>query len=487
MASKYDGLARIILQNVGGKSNIVSLTHCVTRLRFKLKDESKAQTDVLKETDGIVTVIQSGGQYMVVIGNQVPDVYKAVVAVGHLDAVADAGASEADNNDKPKEKFNPLNAFISIVTAVFTPCLAYLSACGILKGLLTIITYFGLLSTTSGAYTILYALADSFFYFMPVLLGYTAAKRFGLPVMEGLIIGCTMLYPTVLKGALGTSFPDGLEFFGLPVSMPPSGDYSASVIPIICAVAFAAFIEKFYRDRVPSAIRVFAVPFITMVITVPLTFLVIGPVASIIANLLNAFFVWLAATNSVLLGLVVGGLWQILVMFGLHWAIVPLSIMNMQSFVQGIGDGDTIGASMFATTFAQTGAVLAIWLKTKNAKTKSLSVPAMISSFVGVTEPAIYGITLPKKLPFYLSCVVSALAGAVMLAFGVRRYQSGGSAIFGYVAFVNPNTGDISGMVTAIVVSLVALVASFVIVYLTYHDDAGKKAEKEAAALESDL
>lgn len=221
MASKYDGLARIIVQNVGGKSNIISLTHCVTRLRFKLKDESLAQTEVLKETDGIVTVIQSGGQYMVVIGNQVPDVYKAVVAVGHLDAVADAGASEADNKDKPKEKFNPLNAFISIVTAVFTPCLAYLSACGILKGLLTIITYFGLLSTTSGAYTILYALADSFFYFMPVLLGYTAAKRFGLPVMEGLIIGCTMLYPTVLKGALGTSFPDGLEFFGLPVSMPP--------------------------------------------------------------------------------------------------------------------------------------------------------------------------------------------------------------------------------------------------------------------------
>lgn len=170
MASKYDGLSRIIIQNVGGKSNIAGLTHCVTRLRFKLKDESKAQTEILKETDGIVTVLQSGGQYMVVIGNHVPDVFASVVSVGHLESIAKGGADE-DAEEGPKEKQNPFNAFVSIVTGVFTPCLAVLSACGILKGFLSLFSYFGWMDTAGGTYTLLYALADSFFYFMPVLLG----------------------------------------------------------------------------------------------------------------------------------------------------------------------------------------------------------------------------------------------------------------------------------------------------------------------------
>lgn len=473
MASKYDGLARIIIQNVGGKSNIAGLTHCVTRLRFKLKDESRAQTDILKDTDGIVTVIQSGGQYMVVIGNHVADVFDAVISVGHLEEIAGAAGRSVDEG--PKEKMNPLNAFISIVTGVFTPCLAVLSACGILRGVLALCTYFGWMSSTGGTYFILYSLADSFFYFMPVILAFTAAKRFGLPEVEGLVIGLSMVYPFVLGSDLSTAFADSaFTFLGIPVTMPPSGDYTSSVIPAICAVAFAAWIEKFYRDKIPSTIRSFTVPLITLLITIPLTFLVIGPVTSLAATLLGSFFTFLGSVSSILLGAVVGGLWQILVMFGLHWALVPLAMVNM-----GQPGGDPVLAAMLGTTFAQTGAVLAIMLKTKNKKLKSLAIPAAISAFAGVTEPAIYGITLPKKKPFYMTCVISAITGAILITMGAYGYQMAGMGVFSYTMYLNPNDpNNISGMILAIIISAIALIAGFVLVYFTYKDDEPKKTEK---------
>lgn len=478
MASKYDGLARIIIQNVGGKSNIISLTHCVTRLRFKLKDESKAQTDILKDTDGIVTVIQSGGQYMVVIGNHVPQVYDAVCAVGHITPGGavneDGSAIEADPN-APKEKQNPFNVFVGIVTSVFTPCLGVLSACGIIKGFLSLFTYFGIMSSASGTYALFYALADCFFYFMPILLGYTAAKRFGLPEMEGMVIGATMCYPTMVSAALTAAFPEGMRLFWnlLPVSMPASGDYTSSVIPVLVAVAFAAWFQKKFQNAIPDTIKLFAVPLITLIVTIPLSFLVIGPIVAGAADLVGVFFNWLASISGVLIGIVVGALWQVLVMFGLHWAAVPIMLNNMAT--QGY-DGAFVG--MFGCTFAQCGAVLAIWLKTKNKKTKSLCVPALISGIAGVTEPAIYGLTLPKKTPFIITCIVGAVTGAMFGIFGVHTYQMAGMGVFGYTAYINTAANDISGMVASIVISAIAVVLGFVLVYFTYSDEPAKSKTK---------
>ena len=328
MASKYDGLSRIIIQNVGGKSNIAGLTHCVTRLRFKLKDESKAQTEILKETDGIVTVLQSGGQYMVVIGNHVLDVFASVVSVGHLESIAKGGADE-DAEEGPKEKQNPFNAFVSIVTGVFTPCLAVLSACGILKGFLSLFSYFGWMDTAGGTYTLLYALADSFFYFMPVLLGFTAAKKFKLPEMEGIVIGLVMVYPTLTSSSLAAM--ETFKFAGIPIIMPAAGDYTSSVIPVICSVAFAAFLEKRIKKFIPDVIKTFVVPLITLGITIPLTFLVIGPIASGAAGLIGSLCTSIANVSNLLLGVFIGFFWQILVMFGLHWAMIPIAMTNVAS------------------------------------------------------------------------------------------------------------------------------------------------------------
>lgn len=477
MASKYDGLARIILQNVGGKSNIVSLTHCVTRLRFKLKDESKAQTDVLKETDGIVTVIQSGGQYMVVIGNHVADVYDAVCAVGHITpggAVNEDGTA-VEGGDAPKEKTNLFNAFVNIITGVFTPCLGVLCACGILKGVLSLLTYVGWMDAAGGTYTLLYALSDSLFYFFPVLLGYTAAKKFGLPEMEGMVIGATMVYPSLLGSALGANFPEGLRIFwnAIPVSMPPSGDYTSSVIPIICAVAFAAWFEKKFKSHSPDTIKMFAVPLITCTVTIILTFLVVGPITSAAANLIGVFFNWLASISGILIGIVVGALWQVLVMFGLHWAAVPLMLNNIAT--QGF---DAAFVGMFGCSFAQVGAVAAIWLKTKNAKTKSLCAPALISGIAGVTEPAIYGITMPKKKPFIMTCVAGAITGPMMGVF-CKMYQMAGMGVFGYTAYIDVANNNISGFIASIVISLIAVVIAFILTYLTYSDEPAKVTAKQ--------
>ena len=469
MASKYDGLARIIIQNVGGKSNIISLTHCVTRLRFKLKDESKAQTDVLKDTDGIVTVIQSGGQYMVVIGNHVPQVYDAVCAVGHITpggAVNEDGTAIEGGADAPKEKFNPVNAFIGIVTGVFTPWLGVLSACGIVKGFLALFVAVGVLDGAGPTYNILYSLGDCFFYFMPIILAYTAAKKFGLPEFEGMIIGAAMIYPYML----GSSANVHDSLFMIPVTMPSSGDYTSSVIPIICAVAFAAWFEKMYKKFIPDTIKLFALPLITCTVTFCLTLWVIGPIAAGAGDLLGVFFNWLANVNGILLGAVVGGLWQVLVMFGLHWAIVPMMLNNLAT--QGF---DTAMVGMFGTTFAQVGAVAAIWIKTKNKKLKSLCAPAFVSAIAGVTEPAIYGITLPKKLPFIITCVVSCITGGIMGAFHTAQFSIGAMGVFSWPTFVDPVSNDASGMVIAIVVSLVATVAGFILTFLTYSDEPVKK------------
>ena len=487
MASKYDGLARIIIQNVGGKSNIISLTHCITRLRFKLKDESLAQTEILNNTEGIVTVIQSGGQYMVVIGNHVPQVYDAVCAVGHITpggAVNEDGSAAAEDPNAPKEKQNPFNAFVSIVTGVFTPALGVLSACGILKGVLGLLVALGVMDGAGSTYNILYSLGDCFFYFMPILLGYTASKRFGLPEMEGLTLGAALLYPFVLAPngqileALQNAAPELVgtythvhdTLFMIPVTMPASGDYSSSVIPIIAAVAFAAWLRKKIDKFVPDTVKLFLTPLLTLLITFILTLWVIGPIASLAAQGLGAFFSWIAGFSPILLGLIVGALWQILVMFGLHWALVPLAINDMM-----INGCSAMLTGMFATTFTQVGAVLAIWLKTKNKKLKSLCPPAAISAVAGVTEPAIYGITLPKKIPFIISCVISSIVGGVLMAFGVTSYTQAGLGVFGYTAYVNVATGDISGMITAIVLSLVAVVAAFAAVWVTYSDEPAKK------------
>lgn len=453
MAKDYTDLATDIVAHVGGKENISSLKHCVTRLRFGLKDESKADTDYLKARDGVVTVVQAGGQYQVVIGNHVPDVYAAVQKVA---GISGDGALDIDEGDGPKG--NLFERFIDLLSGIFQAFLGPLAAAGIIKGLVAIMASRGLTSDNSAIYAILNAAGDGFFQYLPLLVALTSARKFKMNEFTALAIGMALIYPT-LPGSLAALKEAGLDnVLGIPFVLPTAGSYLSTVIPAILATWVASIIEKNIRKVTPDVVKLFVVPFVTILLAVPLTFLVVGPVANFISDVLSNTFTAIMNFSPLLYGLILGATWQVLVMFGMHWAVVPLAIMQVAS--NGMS---SILVPALLPNFTQTGVLLAIMLKTKESKVKTVSMPALVSSVFGVTEPAIYGVTLPMKTPFFISCAVSGVIGAATMFFNVTGYSVGGMGVFLYPSLVNPANGDMSGMIAAIILTVVAIVASFAI------------------------
>ena len=489
--NKYDELAKLIVENVGGKDNVIGLSHCITRLRFRLKDEGKANTELLKNTKGIVTVMQSAGQYQVVIGNHVEDVYEAVSRVGGLSSNSDVGGKKL-----------PLGAaIIDAISGIFQPILGVLVAVGILKGILALLAFMGILVDSSPTYQILFAIADAFFYFLPILLAFTASDKFGGDKFIGMAIGATLCYPAMVAlggfgaEAMGTLFAGTIfetayqtTFLGIPVIMPTSG-YPSSVIPIIAAVFVSVRIERFWKKIVPDVIKKFVVPLLTLLVIVPLTYLIIGPIMSVISSLLSAFFTMLFGFNGALAGIVLGAIWQVLVIFGLHWAVVSMSIVE----VGAIGSSRLL-SPIVAASFAQIAVVLAMMMKTKDKKIKELSAPAFVSGIFGVTEPAIYGITLPKKKPFIISCIAAAVGGGVIGFSGATQYSVGGLGIFGFPSFINPAEAGITAMLWVIAACLISMVIGFILTFILYKDEAPVEATievlesepKEKSAVKSD-
>ena len=488
MPSKYDGLARIIIQNVGGKSNINSVAHCITRLRFKLKDESKANKEVLESTDGVIKVMQSGGQYQVVIGNNVTDVYDAVLEVGHFQ-----GAGEVDEDGNAVEggegggKKSPVSILIDVISGVIQPTLGVLAATGIIKGLLALFNFLGWIPDTSGAYQIWYAVGNGFFYFLPIILGYTAAKKFHMNEFIGMAIGVALCYPNMVNitsgevlGTVlgGTPFEMSYytTFFGIPVVMPASG-YTSSVVPIILAVAIGAQLEKWLRKVIPDVIKLFIVPFVTLVVMVPLTYLVIGPISAILCSIITMIFsavYSIPVVGGAVAGILIGAFWQVLVIFGLHWGLVPLGLINYSTLGY-----DYILSPYFCVSFAQTFVVLAMLLKTRDDKLKKVALPAFISGLFGVTEPAIYGVTLPKKKPFVISCIGGAIGGAFIGLMGTRSFAMGGLGLFGLPSYIDATGGTgIQNMIYVIIGTIIASVIGFVLTWFLYKDEDEKAVKK---------
>ncbi|MGT2755991.1 beta-glucoside-specific PTS transporter subunit IIABC [Streptococcus ovuberis] len=450
---KYTELAQDIVAHVGGKENITDLKHCVTRLRFYLKDESKADTDYLKARDGVVTVVKAGGQYQVVIGNHVPDVYAEVVQVAGL---AGGGSLDIDEGDVPKG--NLFDRFVALISGIFQPYLGPLAAAGIVKGIVAILAVsFGWSTGTNALYTILEAAGDGFFQFLPIMIAFTAARKFRMNEFTAAAIAAALVYPT-LPGSVTALTEAGVSnVLGIPFVLPSSGSYLSTVMPVILAVWIASLIEKFMKKITPDVVKVFVVPFVVILVTVPLTFLVVGPVANFASDLLSNGFTAVMNFSPLLYGILLGGLWQILVMFGLHWALVPLAILQ---YGQNGWTDILLAASL--PNFTQTGVLLAILLKTKEQKVKSVAMPAFISSIFGVTEPAIYGVTLPMKIPFYISCAVSALIGGAISFFDIKNYAFGALGIFQFPGYVGAETG-LTPMWIMVGLAVAAVVISFVI------------------------
>ncbi|MBP2098969.1 beta-glucoside-specific PTS transporter subunit IIABC [Enterococcus rivorum] len=455
---KYEELAKKIVKEVGGKENVNSLSNCITRLRFKLKDESKANTEVLKNMDGVVTVMQAGGQYQVVIGNHVSDVRKDVDAVlGVLEPVKDTGP-----------KGNLFDQFVDMISGIFQPILAPLSAAGMLKGVAAILSFaMGPSFAASSTYAVFNAMGDGLFLFLPVFIAYTSMKKFGGSPFLGMMIASSLVYKGFIDGSITATFAEsgGLNFFGIPFSIPAAG-YGSTVMPIIAATAFSAFLEKQLRKVIPDVVKLFLVPFFTALIAIPLTFLVIGPIMNVVADGLGNGLIAIQAFNPIIFGAIVGFTWQILVMFGMHWALIPFVIISLSQ-----GQPTALITGSGSVSFAQTGAVLAVMLKTKNMRLKELSIPAFISGIFGVTEPAIYGITLPKKRPFWASCIVGGITGAIAMGLGIQAYQMGGLGIFRYTSVIAPD-GNMKFAIYNMILDACALVAGFGLAWaLGFKDD----------------
>ena len=473
--SKYENIAKEILENVGGKENINSLTHCVTRLRFRLKDESKANDEALKNNPGVVT-----GQYQVVIGNHVPLVYVDVCELAGI-----SNGTQQVEEEAPQGLFNKL---IDIISGCFQPILGPLCAAGIIKGLNALLVFIlGSSFNNSGTYMILNAIGDSIFNFLPIILGYTAAKKFNVNVIVGMIIGATLCYPTIQTDtlsaagkAIGTLPFIGsyyTKFIGIPFV---SGNYTSTVVPVICIVALAAQIQKIAKKFVPEMLQNFFVPFFVLIISLPIGLLVIGPVVSLLTTVLSNMFAGLYAFSPIVTAFVIGALWQCLVIFGLHWALVPMAMVNIGNLGY-----DTILPGMLGTTFAATGVLAAMYLKLKDENKKALAIPGVISAFCGVTEPAIYGFLLPEKTPFVFSCIGGAVGGAIMGTVAVKQYVIGGLGIFSVVNFISPK-GNATGMIVSLIAGAISLVVGFVLTMIFYKTNDQQVENKEVTKLEEE-
>lgn len=490
---QYHELAGEILKNVGGIENVKSVRHCITRLRFVLKDEKIANDDVMSNLDGVIQVMKAGGQYQVVIGAAVDDVYEELVSgykVPGVGAVAAGDEPEEAEDGKSKNVFNML---MDTVSGSMAPTLMPLAAAGMIKGLLALCIAMGWLTADSGTYMIWYSIADGFFYFLPIILGYTAAKKFGCNEFLGMALGAALVYPAMVNlsasaevmGTLfeGTAFQMSYynTFLGIPVILPASG-YTSSVIPILIAVWAASKLERSLNKVVPQLIRSMSVPFLCFAVMAPATYLIIGPVASMISGVLTLItetLINIPVVGGAVVGMVVGGAFSTLVMFGLHWAIIPIMLNNIAMLGY-----DPLMAAGSIGGFVGVSQGLAVILRTKSDKTRNVAIPATISQFFGVGEPLLYGIQLPSKFLFVQNIVFSAIAGLVMGALNVHAYSMGSAGLFGIPTFMDPTGADTSNIVFYLGTLAVIMVIAFAFTMATYHDDGsylGKSRNKEQA------
>ena len=478
LMGKYHELAGEILTNVGGIENVKSLRHCITRLRFSLKDESLANDDVISNLDGVIQVMKAGGQYQVVVGAKVDDLYNELLEEYQ---VPGAGTVDADDEPVAEEddgKKSPLHSLMRTISGVMTPILMPMAAAGMLKGLVAFFASLGLISATDGIYQLMYALGDGFFYFLPILLGYTASKHFGCNEFTGMSLGIAFMYPSMVAlssgDALGTLFAGSAfemnyytTLFGIPVVYPLSG-YTMSVFPIIISTYFAAKLEKVLRAKLPELIRNFAAPVIVFAVMVCVQYVVIGPVASLLTSLItfivNSIYS-IPAIGGPLCCLVIGGIFSTLVMFGLHWAMMPISLGNMAT----LGFDPLVGSGIGG--FVGLGQGLAVALRTKNERTRNIAIPALVSQFCGVGEPLLYGIQIPSKFLYAQNIVFSAVGGLFCGILGVKQFTNGGMGFFSLPSFVDPATNNAYCMYAYAAVLAVLMVVSFVFTFATYHDD----------------
>lgn len=469
----YPTTAKKIIEYVGGEENIADLIHCVTRLRFYLKDETKVDTTAMEQLDEVMGVVTAAGQYQVIIGPAVNNVYDAIksnlsILKSGENKVADTpiNLENQTTSERIKSSFNQL---LGVITGSMTPIISILAASGIMKGLLALVTGINLVSDASNFYLIVSAMADSVFYFLPILIGFTAADRLGGNKILTAVIGGIIAYPSILEAA-----DKGLVILSIGSFDFPYVSYSYSIFPMILAAWFVKKIEPWLKKKVPIFLQAIFNPIIIIGIVISITFLITGPVITWLSFALADGLQNLLSWNASIFGALIAGFYQLLVIFGLHWGIIPIYINDFATLGYSY-----LSAIVSVTLIGQGGAALAVAVKTKRAKLKEIGYAAAFSAFSGITEPAIYGITLRYRRPFLCACIGSAVGGFLSGLLHVNMWSIIGS-IIGLPSFIDPDLGVTSNFWFAVLAGAATLIVSFVLTYFWGYNDSMEMKEKQA-------
>lgn len=450
-------LAAEILEMVGGAENITFVAHCMTRLRFNLKDESIVDDAKVKAIDGVIDIRHSAGQYQVIVGPKVDKVYEIVAKETGIDT----GKSAADEG----ETKGFLGKLMKLISGIMMPVLPALIACGMINAVLSILTTAGVVSAESGIYTMLYGMGNACMYFLPVLVGSSAAKFFGIDQYIGAVLGAILIYPTFVAAA---GAGDALDLFGVKFTMV---SYASTVFPAIVAAWFASVLYKWLRAVFPDALAFALVPFLTVAIAAPISLLVVGPVIQQASSLLATAVLAVYQLSPVLCGVILGPIFGlVMIPLGLHWALIVISINNIMT----VGSDPILG--LLCGSMGVVGACLAFALRSKDPGEKGLGFSCAITSLCGITEPALYGIVLEHKKIIIASMISGAISAVIPAIFNTRTFVMTSSGIFSFPGYMNPS-GDMSSLIGAILCNVVGFILTFVLVYIMYRPDADVSAE----------
>ncbi|HHU0224871.1 TPA: beta-glucoside-specific PTS transporter subunit IIABC, partial [Enterococcus faecium] len=440
----YKKLAEDVTHGVGGKDNIQSVTNCMTRLRFKLNDTNKVNEDQLKATPGVQGIAKKGGQFQVIIGTDVAEVAEEINKMGNF-----AVPSSLDQSPKNQKWYNRV---LGAITDIFQPIIPAICGAGMLKAVLALVVFLKWLTTDSQTYQLLSLLADSAFYFLPIMLAITSAKRFHANPFFSAVLGGMLIHPNfVAMVAAGNP----IKFLDIPVK---AVSYGAAVVPPILIVLVMSYVEKYAKKIAPDAVKVFLVPLIVFLVTAPLAWIIIGPLGAIVGDVLLVIFEFFNNQARWVLPVLMGAFTPFFVMTGMHYSFMPVQLAQYAT----LGYGTLLGPGMLASNISQAGASFAVGLKTKDKVMKTTAFSAATTALFGITEPALYGVTMKLKKPLWVVVLSGGIAGLFAGLTNMRTYASATAGILALPVYI---TDDLSNVMNAAICILIALIVSFVLTF----------------------
>ncbi|MFD3447097.1 beta-glucoside-specific PTS transporter subunit IIABC [Microbacteriaceae bacterium 4G12] len=445
----FKELAIEILEKVGGEKNVSYLTHCATRLRFNLKDTSTVNIEEVKKIKGVFGAVNKGGQFQVIIGNDVPSVYKELMKLGNLQ-------KDSGSDDKTESK-GKISAVFDVIAGIFVPIVPAIAGCGLLKAFLSLLTATGMMSAKSQTFFVLSFVADTAFYFLPIFLAYTSAIKFKCSPYLAMVLGGILLHPN-FTALVAAGKP--VELFGLPVTL---AKYGSSVIPIILIVWALSYVQRFFERIMPKSIKIVFVPLCTVLIMAPIALIAIGPLGTIIGHALAGGIMFLDSKSPWIIPLIMGAFSPLLVMTGMHYSLFPAVFAQLAA--QGY---QTILPGMLVSNVAQGAAALCVGIRSKNSELKQLGTSTGTTALLGITEPALYGVTMKLKKPLYAVLIGGGCGGLYEGITGVKSFTPNGAALPQLAVYIGP---EMSNIVNVIIAVCISFVVTFVVTWILGFED----------------